>query len=126
MTIAAYQDLQCEQGAAFTRTLQLKRGGVAMPLTGYKARMQVRPSISNAAITVELNTENGRISIDAVNGVVTLRLTATETGNLKVPSDRAGFPHSSKQVYDLFLIPADGSAFPIMRGGFEIVARVTR
>jgi len=123
---AAYHDFNCDQGADFDVMLRLKSGGSPFDLTGYTAIMQVRSSVAAPAVMIELSTENGRITIDAEAGTLTLKMDAEATAAIKVPNDRSGFPLLARYVYDLLITsPSGGTRFPL-RGHFNITAMVTR
>jgi hypothetical protein len=68
--------------------------GKIYDLTGYTARMQVRKSKNSTDTEIELTTENGRITIDGANGLITCNLAASATTLLDF----------SKGFYDLEIV----------------------
>jgi hypothetical protein len=87
-------NLVIEKGAKFSKRLQWKdSAGSPIPLTDYGARMQIRKTKISNTVEAELSTDNGKITFDAPNGIITLSLGATET-------DTFDF---SNGVYDLEL-----------------------
>lgn len=106
-----------EQGATFDRSLVYKdAAGVAINLTGFTARMQVRASVKAVPVLLELNTTNGRIIITALAGAIRLLVAATDTALLTF---RSG-------VYDLEIISATGVVIRLLEGEIELSKEVTR
>lgn len=117
MMIPGDYDLTIYGGATFTRRVVWKDSlGAIVDLTGYTARMQIRQSVRNPAVLVELTTENGGITLGGAAGTVDLLLTSTETAALTA---RAG-------VYDLELIDSEGIVTRLLQGAVEISPEVTR
>lgn len=84
-------------------------------LTGYTARMQLRAKLDDTVVLHSMTTENGGISIDAVNSTITLNITATNT---------ALFTFTSA-VYSLELI--NGTVvIPFANGTITLIKEVTR
>jgi hypothetical protein len=115
---AAIVNLTIEQGADWSQPLQWKTGtpAVAVNLTGYTARMQVRRTAASTEKTVELTTENGRITITAGTGTVALSLTAAVTAAIV----------AGVYVYDLELVSSGGIVTRLVQGTFTVSAEVTR
>lgn len=70
------------QGTTHYQEFQWKVGSpaVAVDLTGYTARMQIRPKIVDPTVICSLTTENGGIVIsDPVNGKFSINISATDT-----------------------------------------------
>ena len=78
--------------------------------------MQVRPSADSETVTLELTTENGRISLGATTGFITFTVadSVMETIN------------EDKYVYDLELISPSGYVYKLLQGNFVVRAEVTR
>lgn len=123
--IAGTYNILCEQGTTFARVIGLEEPDlVADPsgetykpyiLTGYTARMQVRRTIESTTAMITLTTENGRISIDEDDGVITLNISADDTAAL-----------TSSGVYDLEIIDVDGNVSRVIQGAFTLSQEVTR
>lgn len=105
-----------DQGATFTRQLTWKDDtGAAVDLTTYTARMQLRTSVQNESVVLELTTSNGRISLGGVAGTITLTITAADMATL-LPL---------KYVYDLELV--NGTVVTrLVQGTFTVRPEVTR
>lgn len=115
MSAGVYK-IVCDQGATFERLLTIKdSNGDLLDLTGYTARMQVRPEVESDSILVELTTENGRITLGDAAGTVSLYIAASDTAAL----DKSGF-------YDLEIIAVDGTVSRILKGKFDLDPEVTR
>ena len=88
---ATTYDLLIEQGATFSQVITYKESSVAVNLTGYTARMQVRATLESASTLVELTTANSRIALGGAAGTITLTISATDTAALT----------AGRGVYDL-------------------------
>jgi hypothetical protein len=105
-----------DQGATFSRQLTWKdENGAAVNLTGYTARMQLRTSVQNDSVVLELTDTNGRISLGGAAGTITLTVTA---------NDMTAIP-PLKYVYDLELV--NGTVVTrLVQGTFIVRPEVTR
>lgn len=114
--IAGVYNFTIDQGATFSRQLTLKDASDdPMNLTGYTARMQIRPEIESDEVMVELTTTNGRIALGGVAGTVTLTISATVTATI----DKEG-------VYDLELVTPAGEVYRALKGKVRLEPEVTR
>ena len=114
--LAGVYKIVCDQGATFERLITIKDSNDdPMNLTGYTARMQIRPEIESSDVLVELTTENGRITLGGAAGTVELNLTPQVTATI----DRDGF-------YDLEIISNGGAVHRVLRGRFVVNLEVTR
>lgn len=114
--IAGTYKITCDQGATFERVFTIKDGnGDPLNLTGYTARMQVRPEIDSDEVLVELTTQNGRIALGGAEGTIALSLDAATTAEI----DKDG-------VYDLEIISAGGEVHRVLKGRFVLDPEVTR
>ncbi len=76
-------NLTIYQGSTFRQQFQWIAGENPVDLTGYKARMQIRPKITDDEVIIELTTENGGIIFDdPANGLFTLYIPADKTAEL--------------------------------------------
>lgn len=113
-------DLTIYQGALFNEQFQffLANGTTPMNLTGFTARLQMRSTYGAPDAYVTLTTENGGITIeDAAQGLVTIKIDATETALLT----------QIDGVYDLKMLP-DGDeerAVRVMWGTVRLSREVT-
>jgi hypothetical protein len=114
--MAARLNLECEQGATFSRILVLKDStGAVIDITGATADMQVRETVNAADILVELSTTNGRIVVDGTNGKLTLTISASDTASLTLNG-----------VYDLKVTYLSGTVDRILEGEFVVDPQVTQ
>lgn len=109
-------DFAIEKGVTLNRPINWKPGGVVVPLTGYTARMQVRPNITSTIVLLELTTENGGIVIIPATGTIKLTQTAAQTAAY---TWRRG-------VYDLEIINPLGEVQRLLQGEIEVSLEVTR
>lgn len=73
-------DIVIYKGATFDDVLTWKdENGVAIDLTGYTARAQVRAAIGDAAPVLDMTTTNGKILLGGAAGTITFNVAATET-----------------------------------------------
>lgn len=81
--IAVRRDETIEQGGIYERNYQTTNDdGTIFPLTGYEARMQVRPSVESTTILLSASTSDGRITINAPSGIVMVSIGADVTAAL--------------------------------------------
>lgn len=117
---AAKQNLFIDQGATWRYALELKAGtkatDPALDLTGYTAQMQFRANIDSAVAIINIDTTNGRITIQPTLGRLNFLLSATETAALVFAS----------AVYDLEITSAGGEVTRVLQGGVVLSRNVTR
>ena len=123
---AAKHNLTIEQGTTFRHGFQQLDGPVSkdpkaplpppVNLSGYTARMQLRTSIDAPDVLLELTTENTRITIDALQGLITLAIAAPDTAAMTFTS----------AVYDLDIISPSGQVSRIVQGSVSLSRSVTR
>lgn len=105
-----------DQGATFSRQLTwTDSNGAAVNLTGYSARMQLRTSVQNESVVLELTDTNGRISLGGAAGTITLTITAADMTTLT----------AMKYVYDLELVNST-VVTRLVQGTFTVRPEVTR
>ena len=113
---ATTYDILIEQGATFSQVITYKDNGVAVNLTGYTARMQVRATLESASTLIELTTANSRIALGGAAGTITLSIAAADTAALT----------SGRGVYDLELVSGSGIVTRLLQGVCTISRNVTR
>ena len=111
-------DQAIEQGASFYKKIVWKDSlDAPINLTGYSARMQIRPSLKASKVIVELGTSPGSgIALGGALGTIELSLTAAQTAAIT----------ESQGVYDLELISGSGFVTRMMGGAVEFSPEVTR
>lgn len=85
-------------------------------LTGYKARMQVRKTVSSTEVLYEASTDTGEIDIDLALSTITINIEASATQNF-------GF---TAAVYSVELYKTDGTVLPFLTGNLTLVQEITR
>lgn len=110
----ATRNFAIHQGSTDALALVWKRDGVAVDLTGYSARMQLRYSASDAAPVTEFSTVNGKIVLTAL-GQITVHLDAATTAALA----------AATYVYDLD-VTTGADTRTLIAGTITIGREVTR
>lgn len=103
------------QGSTLTRTIVYKSNDVAVDLTGYSARMQVRRNVSDSTTLLSLVSPTD-ITIDGVNGKITVNVSATAM---------SAIPYGTF-VYDLEIQSNVGVVTRLIEGKFIVTPEVTR
>lgn len=114
-----------EQGTTVAKVLTWKDGsGTAINLTGYTARLQVRPTQISATINWDATTENGAIALGGAAGTITLIASATVTAGWTwtIPTGQT----KPQGVYDLELIDGSGNVTRVIQGTITLDPEVTR
>lgn len=106
--------LTCNQGSTFTRRLVYKINHEVVNLTGYSARMQVRPNYGSDNLVVNLSTGNG-ITITGATGTIVITITAGATTNII----------AGTYLYDIELVAPDTTVQRILEGKFVVKPEVT-
>lgn len=113
-------NLMVYKGSTFSQLLQWKTGEppVAVDLTGFKARMQIRKTASSTEILDSLTTENSRITIYApTEGRIRFDISAAQSSAYEF----------NTAMYDLELVSADNqTVYRILQGSVSAVPEVTR
>ena len=111
-------NIVADQGATLQETAVWKDSArKAINVTGYTARMQVRPSIDSEQVLLSLTTENGRISVSGPEGRFDMTVSAIDMTSIE----------AGKYVYDLEIIaPVSGVVDRLMQGSFIVRGEVTR
>mgnify|MGYP003348511795 CR=1 FL=1 len=114
---AATYHLTIEQGTTWNQDLVWKDStGTPRNLTGYTARLQMRPTASSDVAYVSMTTGGGGITITANTGTINLLLSATATAVLDF----------STAVYDLEAESSTGVVTRLMQGRVTLSREVTR
>ena len=115
---AANYNLVIEKGTTFKQRFIWKQKATGEPvnLTGYTAKMQIRPSEKNNKIIIELSTGNSRILLTEAEGIIDLILEDEETVSVV----------ETEGVYDLLLMASNGDVVKLVRGKVTLHDVVTR
>jgi hypothetical protein len=108
-------NLIIEQGATFSRVLNVLQNDIAFNLTGYDARMQIRSQINSSTTLISLAIGSG-ITIVGASGQITITISAAATAVLSFDS----------AYYDLEIISPSGVVTRLLQGIVELSREVTR
>ena len=111
--MSATYNLVVDQATTFNFQFQVKTDNVVWDLTGYTATMTVRPYAGSTTTTLLATTENGKIVLDAPNGIATVTFSAIDT---KIAAN--------SYIYD-FVFNSGTTITRILEGQFLVVAGVT-
>jgi hypothetical protein len=109
-------NIVCPQGATLSRQLTWYIDNSPVDLTGYNARMQVREKYISSNFNLNLNTNNGGITLGGDEGTVSLYASAEDTGDLV----------AKEYVYDIELISPSDHVYRIIEGKFIVTPEVTK
>jgi len=127
---AGIHDITIEQGASWRLVLNWKGDdGYVVPLNGWQARMQVRETYASKTPLLDLTTENGRITLDAANGVIAIEIPAAETAAVPINHTKATWvdgKQAQQLVYDLEMIAPSGQVTRLLQGAVLFTPEVTR
>ncbi|MER5322323.1 LtfC-like domain-containing protein [Streptosporangium roseum] len=113
---AANLPLLIEQGATFKHALAIEDDNGPVILTGYTARMDIRPCPGSATLLHRLTTGNGGISINGPAGEITLTIPSAITATFTW----------GRAEYDLLLTAPDNADDRLIEGPVTVKAGVTR
>lgn len=113
--MTATYDFTAGQGETFDRTVTWKIDDVAVNLTGYTARLQIRKTHKSTSAVVSLTSSSG-LTLGGSAGTIQIVISATATAALT----------AGKYVYDLELVSAGGVVTRVIEGAFELTPEVTR
>lgn len=121
---AAKLDLYIEQGAKFYRTVTFKVNNVAVNITGWTFRGQIRTSQTSADIVASFSFAIR----DQVlyTGQVEITLSDVVTSAIPVPSTSRYTRKTSKYIYDIEVINTSGVVDRMLEGTVEVSPEVTR
>lgn len=110
-------NLIINQGATFRYKFVWKDAKKRLiDVTGFTARMHIRPAVDSVTVLVTLNTEVSGITLGGTAGTVSLYLSDEDT---------AAFTWTSG-VYDLELVSPLGEVFRLVGGTVTVSPEVTR
>lgn len=113
---AGVYNITCKRNADLDLSFILQAGvNTPMDLSGYKGKMQVRPSTRSATLLLNLTSENGGIIIYGAEGKVQVYAKATQLQGMR----------SIESSYDLILISPEGKTFRYLEGTFTVEYGIT-
>jgi hypothetical protein len=113
--LSAKYNLVCDQATTFNFQFQILNDQTPLNLTGYTGTMTVRPFVGASTTTVVATTANGLMVFDAVNGRVTVTISATTTGAIA----------AGRYSYDLVLT-SGATVTRYLEGKFIVTGAVTQ
>ena len=115
MAIAGIYNITMDQGAQWTlQVVYDNNNGTPFDLTGYTARMQVRPKFGSDNAVLTISSPSSGIVITPLTGTLNLTATTAQTGDIP-----GGF-----YVYDLE-ISSGGVVTRLMQGSVTVRDQVT-
>ena len=106
----------CEQGADFNFVFTWKdQSNIAINLSGYSARMQVRLTPQSASPVLDL-LSGSAITLGGAAGTISISISNSQTSGLS----------PGEFYYDLVLTSGTGVKTRLVEGVFEVTASVTR
>lgn len=113
-------NLAVEQGADFNHVLTWKDSdGNAINLTGYSARMKIKPHVDSSTTLDEWTSGGGELSLGGSAGTITFVVTAATTAAY----DPATWGQYA--VYDLEVVSGGGIVTRLIEGRIELSPEVT-
>lgn len=112
--MGAKYNISTKKGDTFSLIFQIKNDSTAWNLTNYSVTMTVKPFIDSTTVTVSATTQNNLITLDALNGRVTINIPATTTAN---------FP-AGRHEYDI-IFSTPSTVTTILEGKFIVTPGVT-
>ena len=114
---AGVHNFDITKGSTLSKTFTWKdSAGSVIDITGFTARMQVRPTQESATKILDLTTENGGITLGGAAGTIVLAATAVATAAIT----------QERGVYDLELVSGGGVVTPLLKGIINFIPEVTR
>jgi len=115
--MAEEYDITIEQGATFQLQITWKdRDNIAIDLTGFTARMQIRRRVGADEVLAEATTENGYITLGGNEGTIEISIPASITKEFDF----------KRGVYDLELESSGGIVTRLIQGCVYVSREVTR
>lgn len=120
--MATENNITIEQGTNLEIDFVVKFNSVILDITGYTARLMVKPKYTGTAI-ISATTENGKLTVtNGAGGVVTWIITPTETDSITFP----GNEDTKEFVYDLEIINTQAKVYRASQGTITLTRNVTR
>ena len=111
------KNFEVDQNTTFTFQIQYTQEDQVTPIdiTGATAKMQVRDTQGGTKLACTLTSPSGGITIDGPEGLLTIKMTPTQTNKLFYP----------KSAYDLMLIDSNGNKIKLLKGFMTLSRSVT-
>ena len=106
-----------EKGADFPFMLTWKDSNSnPIDLTGYSARMQIRPSHKSSEVILSLSSPDDGITLGTTDGLITVNITNAQSSAIDISAGR----------YDLELVNPSGLVTRLIEGKIKFKPEVTR
>lgn len=113
---ANYWEDTIQAGATFTRVITIKNpDGTAMDLTGYTARGMLKKHYKDTSPALDLSLSSRLVITTPASGVLTLSISATDTGAL-----------AGDYFFDIEIQSAGGIVYRPVQGVFHVDPEVTK
>lgn len=115
--MATSKNFEVDQNATFTFQVQYVEDDEVTPinLTGSTAKMQVRDTAGGNKLAFTLTSPASGITIDGPNGLLTIKMTPTQTNKMFYP----------KSAYDIMVVDTNGNKIKILEGFMTLSRSVT-
>jgi hypothetical protein len=110
-----------------TWQLLQEEDGPPVDLSGYEARMQVRDPLDDGLV-IELSTTDGRLTIDGPEGLILLRVEASDVDAMSPSNERRRLRWDCElYIPEVFApTPAPEYVIPLFTGSLSLTPRWTR
>jgi hypothetical protein len=115
--MAVQKNWEVDQNATFTFQVQYTEEDEVTPisLNGSSAKMQVRDTQGGSKLAFTLTSPSGGITVDGANGLLTVKMTPTQTNKLFYP----------KSAYDIMVVDSNGNKIKLLEGFITLSRSVT-
>ena len=110
------KNFEVDQNTTFTFQIEyLDADDNPIDLTGASAKMQVRDTQGGSKLACTLTSPSGGITIDGPEGLLTIKMTPTQTNKMFYP----------KSSYDIMVVDSNGNKIKILKGFLTLSRSVT-
>lgn len=115
--MAVQKNWEVDQNATFTFQVQYTEEDEVTPisLVSTSAKMQVRDTQGGSKLAFTLTSPSGGITIDPEEGLLTIKMTPTQTNKLFYP----------KSAYDIMVVDSSGNKIKLLEGFMTLNRSVT-
>ena len=114
--MAVQKNFEVDQNTTFTFIVEYKdNNDTPINLTGATAKLQVRDTKGGTKLAFTLTSPSGGITIDGPNGILTCKMTPTQTNKLFYP----------KSSYDLMVTDTNLNKIKLVEGFLTLSRSVT-
>lgn len=125
--LSVTRNIIMEQGATVEIPFAITQNNIAVDLTGYIVRMQVRRNYGDTVVLINCTLANNKLEwIDQIAGRFKLNLAPSDTNASNGRIRFVGSEEELECVYDLELEDTLGRVYKGCRGNFIITREVTR